>query len=538
VKASTRGAAPVYLAGGVAAALLLGLTLPTVRPQPLHIDETYILEFAPHRLPALIHDIFIQRGGAPLQFIVAHFTLQWPGGIEGLRLPSVAFTAAAIVLAGLWAERLAGRFEGISVPILLATSPLVVDLATFGRMYGMFLLSVLGASLLSLRAARRGRRFDWAVAGAAAGALVYVHPIAPLYAPFALGTGICWSTAPLRSFAGAVRTALIAGAVTIAPYVWALAVLTRRYDVGGGGTLGATGSRPVVEEVFLGMSPAPGSRVTAALVLAVGALGVATVARRSSRLALLLGLWVAVPVLFFSVIPAHTRFFVRYVVTALPPYLLLVAIGAHALSMRLRRAPTAFATAAVLVLVLLGVGHDVRRIHRTERIGAPRLLRAVSAPNALLLSSTGTPIADRPSEDLDSYVSLRMPRIGRLEELPALNPRFDAHVVPKGRAAVIAYLRGAPHPARGVWIFRGPARRIVRAVRQLAGIPGVEHRRVADTLLVVRSSAALPPLELIEQSLAVRTAWSIHSPSDHWDEVLMGIERAALASIRHPSSNP
>ena len=58
-----------------AAALALALTLPMVRADPLHIDETTILEYSPKPLATLVHDIFVERGGAPLQFIVAHFTL-------------------------------------------------------------------------------------------------------------------------------------------------------------------------------------------------------------------------------------------------------------------------------------------------------------------------------------------------------------------------------------------------------------------------------------------------------------------------------
>ena len=132
---------------------------------------------------------------------------------------------------------------------------MAIELATFGRMYGMFLFAVLAASLLSIRAGARGRPWDWALAGAAAGALVYVHPIAPLYVPFALATGIACSDAPLRSFVPGLRAALIAAAAVAAPYVWALAVLARRYEVGAGGSLGQAGDRSVVHESLLGLTP-------------------------------------------------------------------------------------------------------------------------------------------------------------------------------------------------------------------------------------------------------------------------------------------
>jgi hypothetical protein len=516
-----------------AAALALALTLPMVRADPLHIDETTILEYSPKPLATLVHDIFVERGGAPLQFIVAHFTLQSPGGTEGLRIPSLLFALAAVVLAGAWGAQLVGRSESVALAFLLASAPLAVELATFGRMYGMFLFAVLGASLLSLRAVVRGGPWDWALAGAAAGALVYVHPIAPLYAPFALATGIARSEAPLRSFLPGLRAALIAAAAVAAPYVWALAVLTRRYDVGASGRLGSTGDRSVPHESLLGLTPGGGAIAAVVVVLAV--IGIVSIHRHSGRVALLLGLWVVVPIAFFTVVSANTRFFVRYVVITLPPLLLLASAGAFALGRWVGR-PLLVGGAVTVAVVGIGALDDARHVQKTRALEVGRLLPLTSIPQAVLLSSTGSPISGRPPEHLDTYVALRRPEIDRLEELPSLDPRFDAQVEEHGQAAVIAYLRRARAPARGVWIFRGPERRVAHAERVLGRIPGVDSRRASRTLLVVRSSAPVPPRRLIEQSIAVRRAWSIGSPSDRWADVLVGIDRAALAATRDSKS--
>lgn len=516
-----------------AAALALPLTLPMVRAEPLHIDETVMLEHSPKPLATLVHDIFVERGGAPLQFIAAHFTLQWPGGTEGLRIPSLLFALAAVVLAGAWAAQLVGRSESIALAFLLASAPLAVDLATFGRMYGIFLFAVLGASLLSLRAGTRGGPWDWALAGAAAGALVYVHPIAPLYAPFALATGIARSAAPLRSFVPGLRAALIGAAAVAAPYVWALAVLTRRYDVGASGRLGSTGDRYVAVESLLGLTPGGGA--VAAVVAALAVIGIVSIRRESGRVALLLGLWVVVPIAFFSVVSANTRFFVRYVVITLPPLLLLAAAGTFALGRVVGR-PLVVGTAVTVALVGAGALDDVRHVQKTRAVEVAGLLPLTAIPQALLLSSTGSPISDRPPEHLDTYVALRRPGIDRLEELPSLDPRFDEQVEENGQAAVVAYLRETRAPARGVWIFRGPERRVAHAEHILAGMPGVESRRASKTLLVVRSTTPLPPRRLIEQSIAVRRAWSIRSPSDRWADALVGIDRAGLAATRSSPS--
>ena len=326
---------PTYV-GWISAAILgLALTLPMVRANPLHIDESTTLEYAPRTLTSVVHDIFVSRGGAPLQFIAAHFTLQWPGGIEGLRSAVSPLRASGDRprrSLGCAARR---ARESIALAFLLASAPLAAELATFGRMYGMFLFAVLGASLLSLRAGRRGGQWDWALAGAAAGALVYVHPIAPVYAPFALADRGRLLHAPLRSFAQSARAAILAAALVAAPYVWALAVLTRRYDVGTGNTLAAKGDRPIVLESLLGMTP--GGNAIAAIAAALVAIGIVSIWRQTPRLALLLALWIAFPLAFFSVVTANTRFFVRYVIPALPPLLLLVAAGAFALGRRIGR---------------------------------------------------------------------------------------------------------------------------------------------------------------------------------------------------------
>lgn len=526
-----KGARRVPPAAGwiAAAALALALTLPMVRDDPLHLDESTMLEYSPHSLTRVIHDIFVSRGGAPLQFIVAHFTLQWPGGVEGLRAPSLCFALSAVILSGAWGSQLVGRGEGVALAFLLASAPLAVELATFGRMYGMFLFAVLGASLLSLRASARGRPWDWALAGAAAGALVYVHPIAPLYVPFALATGIARSKAPLRSFVPGVRAALIAAAAVAAPYVWALAVLTRRYDVGASGRLGSTGDRSVAQESLLGLTPGGGAIAVIAVVFAVA--GIVSMRRGSPRVALLLGLWVVVPIVFFSAVSANTRFFVRYVVLTLPPLLLLVAAGAFAIGRWVGR-PLLVGGAVTVALVGLGVLDDARHVQKTRAVAVPRLVSLASIPRALLLSSTGSPISDRPPEQLDTYVALRRPGIDRLEELPSIDPRFDENVEEHGLAVVVAYLRRTRAPSRGVWIFRGPEHRVAHAERAVGRIPGVESTRASRTLLVVRSSTPLPPRRLIEQSIAVRRAWSIRSPNDRWADVLIGIDSAALAATR------
>jgi hypothetical protein len=75
-------------------------------------------------------------------------------------------------------------------------------------------------------------------------------------------------------------------------------------------------------------------------------------------------------------------------------------------------------------------------------------------------------------------------------------------------------------------VFRGPERRVTRAVRRLNGDPELAADRVSETLLVVRSSTPAAPARLIEQGRRVRTAWTLASPADRWTTLLLAIGRA------------
>ena len=229
---------------------------------------------------------------------------------------------------------------------------------------------------------------------------------------------------PLRSFVPGLRAASIAAAVVAAPYVWALAVLTRRYDVGASGTLGSTGDRSVVQESLLGLTPGGGAIAVVAVALAV--IGVV---ERPAR---------GIPG-WRSSSGSGSR----------SDRLLLGDPGEHALLRPLcghrrcrrfscwsRRArsrsggghgrPVLVGAAVTAALVAIGVVDDARHVERTRAVAVARLMPLTSIPQALLFSSTGSPISDRPPEHLDTYVALRRPGIERLEELPSLDPRFDA----------------------------------------------------------------------------------------------------------------
>lgn len=500
---------------GVAAsfALALALAAPAVWWEPLHLDERITIEYAERSLGSIVRDVFFDRGGAPLHFFLEHATLSLPGGIEGLRLPSVAFFLVAVALAAVLARELLGASVALLALPLLAVAPLGLSLSSFARMYTLFVAAVLAATLLALRAGRSGERRDWILAGSAAGALVYVHPIAPLYAALAAATGILAAERPLRTLVRESLAAVVAAAVVAAPYAYALAVLRSRYDVFESARLRTTAGRSVPEEALHALTPQ--GTTGAILLLVLVCVGAAVLARDRPRTGLALALWVVVPVAFFTLVPANTRFFGRYLAPAEAAFMILAAVGIWKIARR--RVPVAAALAAAVVALSVVDRVDVLRSSRDA--GMRSLVTAVE-PGDVLFSSTGTR-TERPAELLDDYVELEAD-VRRVEELPGIDLRFETGLAARGRASLAAFVASG-RGGHGVWIFRGPERRVERAIRRAADAPELEARRAAPTLLVLRSRRAADPATLVEQGLRARRAWTLESPADRWTTLLLRI---------------
>jgi len=508
------------LLAALALALFVGaaLALPAVWWEPLHLDEAITIDYATRSYASIVTDVFLDRGGAPLHFFVEHVTLAVPGGIEGLRLPSLAFFLLALVLAAFFARDLAGEEVALLTPLLLAAAPLGVSLATFARMYSLFVAAVLGATLLALLAGRSGKRGDWIVAGVVIGALVYVHPIAPLYCALAAGTGLVVADRHPRALVHEAWPGAAAAVLVAAPYAYALAVLRSRYDVGlETARLRTTAGRSVPEEALHALTP--GGTLGALVLLTVALVGLASLAYRRPRVAVALALWLVVPVLFFTLVPASTRFFGRYLAPAEPAFYVLVAAGCLAITGR----RLVVATGLVVGVVALSVSERIDRLRTIHDLGLRGLASAVDG-ETVLFSSTGTPVSDRPPELLDDYVDLET-EARRVEELPGIDLRFEPNLEQRGRANLAAFVAEGKG-GRGLWVFRGPDRRVTRAVRRLAGDPQLVVVRLSPTLLVVRSRTPAAPPTVIAQGVRARTAWTLASPADRWTTLLLAIDRS------------
>jgi hypothetical protein len=495
----------------------LVLALPAVWWEPLHADEIVTLRFARQSFADIVRDVFLDRGGAPLHFFVERVALGWPDGLEGLRLPSVAFFLAALPAAGIVSGRLVGTSAARLVPLTLAAAPLAIGLATFGRMYSLYLAGTLWATVVALWAARRGDRPAWAAAGAAAGALVYAHPAAPIVSLLVVVTGLLYAEASPRSLLRTAWPAPLALVLVQLPYyVYALGVLRDRYEVELGApraqAIRAAG-RSIPEQSLLALGPGGLAGSIFALVVAAG--GLAWVARARPRVALALGLWVVVPVLFFSFVPTGTTFFFpRYLLPSLPFFLLLVVAGSLGLASLGRGGAAAGAALLATVLVWQTVD-DVRKLDELRSLElqeAASLAETTETPR--LFEAVGVaPFARRPPRLLDEYVLLEH----GMRSAPERSPE-----------TLRAFVASEAEPAHGVWLFAGPPRRMVAARPRLEDVAGVHVISVSASVLLVRSEAPLGPRPLVEQAAALREAWLRGEPEDAEAQRLLRRARTAL----------
>src|SRR3954462_11351726 len=84
-----------------------------LRTWPPHEDEALALFVGRGSLGDVIHTVVVERGGAPLHFLLAWAVVHCGGGLSALRLVSVAFALASIPLIVELGARLADRLTGV-----------------------------------------------------------------------------------------------------------------------------------------------------------------------------------------------------------------------------------------------------------------------------------------------------------------------------------------------------------------------------------------------------------------------------------------
>jgi hypothetical protein len=471
---------------------------------PVNVDEEVTMAIAPRPLRDVWSIVWGDRGGGPIHFFLEHATLQWPGGLVGLRVPSLVFLLAAVPAAALIARELVGRVAAAIAVLLLGAAPLAVSHGTFGRPHVMLMAWFAWSLWAGLRAARTGSRLWWIAAALALASSVLVHPIAPVYAVAGAVAALVY--APRRPLAVAREAwpAAVAFLLVLVPYyAHSLRVLGDRYGVGSGRRGRTYSGRSVLEDALSGMTP---SEHVLNLFTVAALLGAVVVLRhRGVRVALVPLLVIASPIVFFSLVPSGARsalFFTRYMLPALPLFLILAAAGVVAVASVLPRARWAAVLLAGLLLAT-ELHANVQRIREVHSIRLGSLVDAVRGTDAVLFGSVGT-IGDgtlaklsygRPPTLLDRYLVLRLPRLDRVD---------DHSCVP-----AVSFLRDGGPRRRGMWVFYAADEADVAAGER--ALPS--SRRVAGGYLVVESEP-LGPRALLEEGARLRRAWSQAVPRD------------------------
>ena len=205
---------------GACMAVVLAFGVSRLRAYPPHEDEVLALFLGRDSLGGMLDTVLTERGGAPLHYLLAWVIVHLGGGLDALRLVSLACAVASIPVMALLAERLVGPRRALAATVLACASWVFLFHAVFGRMYALFLLTAT-ASLLALAS----RRWGWWFAATLA--MVAAHP----YGTLLLAAQLVYLLAARMRAAMPWAVGIVLAA---APLWYAYAVLADRYGEGNG----------------------------------------------------------------------------------------------------------------------------------------------------------------------------------------------------------------------------------------------------------------------------------------------------------------
>ena len=353
---------PAVALAGLTTLLFVRL-VPDVSTKPLHEDEAVAGLIAARPLGEVVQTVVLDRGGAPLHFVLAHFTLALDVSPEALRWLSVVFALATVPLCYDLARRLAGPVAGVTAAALAATSQLLTIYGTFGRMYSLFAFASALATDLFVRALERPGRRTALVAAAAALFPIAVHPFGAFLVAAELAVAVwLWRGRKLR-----VAFPVIGVGVLALPLLFMNVRLSGRYAI--------ESKHDLELSAFLhALGGAAGGHGVVLIVFAVlGVIGLFAVRRVVAAFVVLA---FAIPPLALAIVAtAGDRLSPRHLIFTLPRWSALVAVGGSRVAARLHPK----SRAAVLVLVVLAA------VLAPSAISDPRTVdRAVAAPAAQL----------------------------------------------------------------------------------------------------------------------------------------------------------
>ena len=321
---------------------------PDVTGKPLYEDEAVAGLIGARPLAELFDTVMLDRGGAPLHFVLAHLVFQFDASADALRWLSVVCALAAVPVCFDLGRLLGGTAAGIVAAAVVASSTALGVYGSFGRMYALFVLVAAVAADLFVRALRLRSLGAVLAAALAAWLLPAVHPYGTVPALVELAVAaVLWRRRSLRI---ALPVAVIALAAV--PFLVADLTLADRAQVGSGEAFASPGD--AWDQLVAALSAfAGGDGVPLLAFTTLGLLGLAVLARREPA-AVILAAAVAVPPLAFLVLRAGSTpdLSPRHLFYALPVWAASIGVGAAWL---VRRVPWAIGAAAIVAIALAAV---------------------------------------------------------------------------------------------------------------------------------------------------------------------------------------
>jgi hypothetical protein len=468
---------------------------------PPNEDETLVFFVSRQPIGELLHTVMDERGGAPLHFLLAHFTLQVSPTLEALRLLSALPMIVAVPVVEALASRLAGRRAAVVASILVAASWTAHFHGIYARMYGLFLLATALSFLLLLRAIERPTIPRWALWGFAALTTIAVQPYGALVLAVQAAYVAWCGRRRLRSLGKPALTFALVVVVAL-PFWITYAQLASRFDVaagtGGSSTLGRPGD--VLAYLWETLGDFTAGWLGAQVPIALGTLaGVALLARRRRDAAVLSGLVVLVPAVALLATRSGTGLFLetRHLLFALPFVATALAVAILAAARAAGRFGPGIVAVALVTVVALQIAWGFSRTPWLYS-GEPAAREAARAEAAAWLAATG-----RPDDVLFGYEPTY------LDASQAGAPYGELFIPRADPVLALRELRATDRPlGHGVWVLDASDHLrpslVQLTIPERSPGPSFEARAFGPFLVVRTREATGTPERFLEDTYAVQ----------------------------------
>jgi hypothetical protein len=392
-----------------ATGFLLYRLAPDVNGKALYEDEAITALISMRPLSEVLDTVIVDRGGAPLHFVLTHAVFSVDASSSALRWLSVLFALGAVPLCFDLGRRLAGLGAGVVAAVVAASSTALAVYGSFGRMYALLVFVAALFADLFVRALAVRTTSAVALAAAAGWLLPAVHPYGLIPALVALAAAAAiWRGRPL-SAAVPVTIAVVAAV----PLLYGDLRLADRATVGGGGERSLASPGEAWSQLMAAVSSfAGGDGAALVFFTALALVGLAVLLRREPAVAAV-ALSTALPPLLFVLVRTESApdLSPRHLFYGLPLWAAAIGVGATTLTRRLPTGP------GVLCLVLVAA-------------------TAVVAPASALRDPRDFELGTSPADETRSI------RAGRHDLLLPYEPVFLAALPDVRRALALPHAPG------------------------------------------------------------------------------------------------